>query len=97
MEKHYTKKLDNVIEIYNSEIQHHLGKLVWGTVEESLNSILDVEADNLCNTARYERTEARTDTRAGYYNRNLQTKAGDVKLWVPKLRQQKFETAILEI
>jgi len=96
MEKHYTKKLGNVIEINNSEIQDHLGELVRGTVEETLNSMLDAEADNLCHAARYERTEARTDTRAGYYSRNLQTKAGDVTLKVPKLRQQKFETAIIE-
>lgn len=96
MEKYYTKKLGNVIEINNSEIQDHLGELVRGTVEETLNSMLDAEADTLCNAARYERTEARSDTRAGYYSRKLQTKAGDVKLRVPKLRQQKFETAIIE-
>ncbi len=92
MEKHYTKKLGNVIEINNAEIQDHLGELVRGTVEETLNSMLDAEADNLCNAARYERTEARRDTRAGHYNRNLQTKAGEVNLLVPKLRQQKSET-----
>jgi hypothetical protein len=36
------------------------------------------------------------DTRAGNYERNLQTKAGEVRLRVPKLRQQTFETAIIE-
>lgn len=46
--------------------------------------------------ARYERSEVRKDTRAGYYERALHTKAGEVKLRVPKLRQQKFETAIIE-
>jgi transposase-like protein len=96
MEKHYTKKLGKVIEINDSQIQEHLGELVRGTVEETLNSMLDAEADSLCNAARYERTEARTDTRAGYYERDLHTKAGEVRLKVPKLRQQKFETAIIE-
>ena len=38
----------------------------------------------------------RVDTRAGSYDRTLQTKAGEVKLKVPKLRQQVFETAIIE-
>lgn len=52
--------------------------------------------DTLCNAPRYERTALRTDTRAGYYERDLQTKAGGVRLKVPKLRQQKFETAIIE-
>jgi putative transposase len=44
----------------------------------------------------YERSAARRDTRAGHYERNLQTKAGEVRLKVPKLRHQTFETAIIE-
>lgn len=56
-----------------------------GTVEETLNSMLDAEADNLCNAARYERTASRTDTRADHYERDLHTKAGDVRLRAPKL------------
>src|SRR6516164_882434 len=38
----------------------------------------------------------RRDTRAGHYELGLQTKAGEVQLRVPKLRQQTFETAIIE-
>jgi len=34
-------------------------------------------------------------TRAGHYERKLQTKADEVKLKIPKLRQQAFETAII--
>jgi transposase-like protein len=41
-------------------------------------------------------SEARRDTRAGHYERKLQTKAGEVKLRIPKLRMQTFETAIIE-
>jgi transposase-like protein len=50
----------------------------------------------MCNAQRYERTEVRRDTRAGHYERKLQTKAGEVRLRVPKLRAQTFETAIIE-
>jgi hypothetical protein len=42
-----------------------------------LNALLDAEADRLCNAQRYERSAARRDTRAGHYERNLQTKAGE--------------------
>ena len=35
-------------------------------------------------------------TRAGHYERKLQTKAGEVRLKIPKLRQHTFETAIIE-
>lgn len=96
MQKQYTSKLDKIIQIDEGQIKDHLGELVRGTVEETLNKLLDAEADQLCNAARYERSEARKDTRAGYYERGLHTKAGEVNLRVPKLRQQKFETAIIE-
>jgi transposase-like protein len=65
-------------------------------VEETLNAMLDAEADQLCGAGRYERSEARQDTRAGSYERTLQTGAGEVNLKVPKLRRQTFETAIIE-
>jgi len=96
MVKKYSKDLRKVIQIDEAQIKDHLGELVRGSVEETLNNLLDAEADQLCNAARYERSEARKDTRAGYYERGLHTKAGEVKLRVPKLRQQKFETAIIE-
>jgi putative transposase len=69
--------------------------VVRGTVEETLNALLDAEADRLCHAQRYERSRRR-DTRAGHYERGLQTKAGEVRLRVPKLRRQAFETAIIE-
>jgi len=96
MVKKYSKDLCKVIHVDENQLRDHLGELVRGSVEETLNSLLDAEADQLCNAARYKRTEARRDTRAGYYERGLHTKAGEVKLRVPKLRQQKFETAIIE-
>lgn len=90
------KPLNNVIKIDDARIQDHLGKIVRGTVEETLNALLDAEADRLCGAGRYERSDSRRDTRAGSYDRKLHTKAGEVKLKVPKLRQQTFETAIIE-
>ncbi len=96
MSESVSKKFGKVIQIDEDQIHQHLGNLVRGTVEETLNKLLDAEADQLCNAARYERTDARKDTRAGHYQRKLHTKAGEVTLNVPKLRQQKFETAIIE-
>lgn len=85
-----------VVRIDEAAVKDHLGKLVRSSVEETLNALLDAEADELCGAARYERTNARKDTRAGYYQRKLGTKAGTVDLKVPKLRTLKFETAIIE-
>ena len=88
--------MGQMIQIDEGRIRDHLGEMVRVTVEEALNAMLDAEADALCGAARYERSEGRKDTRAGSYERSLHTKAGDVKLKVPKLRQQTFETAIIE-
>ena len=89
-------KLSQVIQIDEGKIEAHLGEVVRSTVEETLNALLDAEADRLCQAERYERTEARKDTRAGSYERQLHTKAGPVSLKVPKLRNLPFETAIIE-
>src|SRR5262249_36018596 len=88
--------LNNVITIDVERIKSHIDRVVRGSVEETLNVLLEAEADRLCNAQRYERSEARRDTRAGHYKRKLQTKAGEVRLKVPKLRAQTFETAIIE-
>jgi len=88
--------LSQVIQIDEGKIQAHLGEVVRSTAEERLNAMLDAEADRLCRAERYERTEARQDTRAGSYQWQLHTKVGDVTLKVPKLRTLPFETAIIE-
>ena len=90
------RDLGKVVQIDDERIQNHLDRVVRGTVEETLNALLDAEADRMCNAQRYERSEARRDTRAGSYERQLETKAGKVTLKVPKLRRQTFETAIIE-
>jgi putative transposase len=91
-----TQNLSTVIKIDEAKIRNHLGEMVRSTVEETLNDMLDAEADQLCRAERYERTEARVDSRAGHYRRKLHTKAGEVELKVPKLRKATFETAIIE-
>ncbi len=91
-----TRLLGSVVRIDEGKIQAHLDEVVRSTVEETLNALLDAEADHLCGARRYERSEGRKDTRAGSYERQLQTKAGEVSLKAPKLRSLPFETAIIE-
>ena len=90
------KPMGQVIQIDEARIRDHLGEVVRGTVEETLNAMLNGEADQLCGAGRYERSEARQASRAGSYERTLQTGAGEVNRKVPKLRRQTFETAIIE-
>ena len=89
-------KTGQIIRIEQEQLTKHLDRVVRGTVEQTLNALLDAEADRLCQAGKYERTQSRQDTRAGHYNRKLETKAGEVNLRVPKLRTLPFETAIIE-
>jgi putative transposase len=91
-----SKPLGDVIAINEGLIKDHLSKIVVTTVEETLNALLDAEADQLCGAKRYEHSADRLDTRAGHYERQLHTKAGEVTLKVPKLRKLPFESAIIE-
>jgi putative transposase len=90
------KDLSKVIKIDGTRIHAHIDSMVRETVEETLNKMLDAEADRLCNAGRYAHTDERTDTRAGHYSRKLHVKAGVVNLNVPRLRKTTFETAIIE-
>ena len=87
---------EKIIQLNEEAIKGELGNLVRQSVEDTLNALLDAEADRLTNASRYERTEGRKDTRAGSYHRTLMTKAGEVNLKVPRLRTLPFESAIIE-
>jgi len=87
---------DNIIQLNEDLIKDNLRDLVRNSVEETLNALLDHEADELVNVGKYERSDDRKGYRSGHYDRNFTTTSGDVKLHVPKLKGIQFETAIIE-
>jgi len=84
------------LRVDEEKLRGHVDEVVRSSVEETLNGLLDAEADHICRAQRYERSPERADSRAGHYERKLETKAGQVTLRVPKLRRLPFETAIIE-
>lgn len=87
---------DNIIQLNEAAIKGELKDLVKNSVEETLNALLNHEADELVNAERYERSGERHGYRSGHYDRNFTTTSGDVTLHVPKLKGIQFETAIIE-
>ena len=87
---------EKIVQLNEEVIKGQLKELVRGSVEETLNELLEAEAEKLTQAARYERNEQRQGYRSGHYNRNLTTTSGDVTLKVPKLKGISFETAIIE-
>lgn len=87
---------DNIIQLNEDLIKNNLKDLAHSSVEETLNALLDHEADELVNTEKYERSGDRKGYRSGHYERNFSTTLGDVTLRVPKLKGIQFQTAIIE-
>lgn len=87
---------NNIIQLNENLIKSELKTLVKQSVEDTLNSLLDQEAQELTQAEKYERTKKRAAYRSGHYTRQLQTTSGEVTLKVPKLKGIPFETAIIE-
>lgn len=63
-----------------------LRELARKTVEDTLNGLLEAEADDLAGAERYERSVEREAYRAGQYDRSLTTSSGEVTIRMPKLK-----------
>ena len=87
---------EKIVQLNEEVIKGQLKELVRESVEETLNGLLDAEAEKLTQAARYERNDQRQGYRSGHYSRNLTTTAGEVTLQVPRLKGLPFETAIIE-
>jgi putative transposase len=61
-----------------------------------LQALIEAEAAEQIGAGRYERSTSRTTHRNGSRSRLLSTKAGDVELRIPKLREGSFFPALLE-
>jgi putative transposase len=88
--------LKDAIRVNDGQLRGQIDEVVRSSVEETLNALLQAEADQICKAGRYQRSAERVDARAGHYERKLETKAGAVVLKMPKLRSLPFETAIIE-
>ena len=87
---------EKIVQLNEEIIKGQIRELVRGSVEETLNELLEKEAESLTQAARYERSEARQGYRSSHYDRNLTTTSGDVTLHMPRLKGVSFETAIIE-
>ena len=87
---------EKIVQLNEEVIKGQIKELVRGSVEETLNELLEKEAEALTQAARYERSEARQGYRSGHYDRSLTTTSGDVTLHIPRLKGVSFETAIIE-
>ena len=87
---------DPIVTFDENAVRGELRELVRRTVEDTINALLEEEADDLVKAGRYERTAGREAYRAGHYERDLTTTSGQVTLKMPKLKGERFATAVIE-
>ena len=89
--------MSNLIVSFDKQtVKGKMRKLVRRTIEETINAMLDEEADQLVGAAPYERTDERAAYRAGHYGRGFTTTSGRVTLKMPKLKDMRFAAAVIE-
>ncbi len=60
---------DKIIQLNEDLIKYDLINLVRSSVKETLNALLDKEADELINAEKYERSSERQGYRSGHYKK----------------------------
>ena len=73
MSQDTTESLQDAIRVDAGQLRSHIDEAVRSSVEETLNGLLDAEADQICGAQRYERSAER----GRYPGRSLRTTAGD--------------------
>lgn len=85
-----------IVTLNEESLRSDLRELAGKTVEDTLNGLLEAEADELVGAERHGRTAEREAYRAGHYDRGLTTSSGEVTIHMPKLKGARFTTAIIE-
>ena len=85
-----------IVSFDEQAVKDELRELVRKTIEETINAMLDEEADQLVGAGPYERTDERAAYRAGHYERAFTTPSGQVTLKMPKLKGMRLATAVIE-
>lgn len=70
--------------------------LLREAAEMVVGLLMDAELSEQIGAERYERSETREGHRNGYRDRNWETRLGDVRLRIPKLRQGTYYPSFLE-
>ncbi|MPM95985.1 hypothetical protein SDC9_143141 [bioreactor metagenome] len=60
---------EKIVQFNEEVIKGQIKKLVRGSAEETLNGLLEAEAEKLTQAAKYERSEERQGYRSGHYSR----------------------------
>jgi transposase-like protein len=87
---------ETILHVNEELVKSELREMVRKSVEETLNALLDAEAEEMLSAGRCERTAERQGYRAGHCERKPATSSGEAEIKTPKLKGMQFQTAIIE-
>ncbi len=85
-----------IVTLNEESLRSDLRELVRKTVEDTLNGLLEAEADELVGAERHGRTAEREAYRAGHHGRGPTTSSGEVTIHMPKLEGARLATTAIE-
>ena len=88
----FTLNQEEILQLLKDNQGEAFRKMLMAT----LNEVMLVESELQLGAKPYERTEERTDSRNGYYDRELTTRMGTITLHVPRHRNEPFKTLLFD-
>src|SRR4051795_4778550 len=83
-------------EVVREVLREEQGDVIRESVRAVAQELMEVEVSELIGAAHGERTEDRATHRNGYRARRWDTRAGEIQLQIPKVRQGSYFPSILE-
>lgn len=90
---HFTLDKDEIQELITNSEANEVSQLI---LMKLFNELMEKQRDEYCKVDPYERDDNRNAQRNGYYQRELTTRIGTIKLRVLRTRDGKFSTDIFE-
>ncbi len=78
------------------EVEKWLSERIRQGVEDLLNGMLQEEVEQFVGAGKYQRTGNRRGYRSGSYERQYQTRVGDVKIKMPQTKLIPFSSEVIE-
>ena len=86
---------EKIVQLNEEVIKGQIKELVRGSVEETLNELLEAEAEKLTQAARYERNEQRQGYRSWRGSRSLTAASAGIAMRIPRFKRISFGTGII--
>ncbi len=90
---HFTLNDEEVQSLLHTSVDNELSRNILISI---FNRLMEKERSDYIEAERYERSENRTSSRNGYYERDYLTRIGTLELRVPRTRDGKFSPSLFE-